>query len=131
MLSKSERALLDIREAILRIRRYTDGMTYEQFRDDEKTFDAVTRRLEIISEASRRLDEDVRGRHPDLPWREVRDAGNVYRHEYDNVAEAYIWGTITKRLEPMLAAVDIERGAGRPSPSITATSPRPPRPPTR
>ncbi|MGI3899583.1 MAG: HepT-like ribonuclease domain-containing protein [Janthinobacterium lividum] len=75
-----------------------------------KTFDGATRRLEIISEASRRLDDATRERHPELPWREIRDAGNFYRHEYDNVAESYIWTAITKRLSPLLDAVNAEIG---------------------
>ncbi len=108
MPSKSERALYDIRDAVLKIQRYIEGMTYEQFCADEKTFDAAVRRLEIISEASRRLDDAVRDRHPELPWREIRDAGNFYRHEYDNVAESYIWTTITKRLSSLLDAVNVE-----------------------
>jgi uncharacterized protein with HEPN domain len=34
-------------------------LDYEAFRDDQLRFYAVTRRLEIISEASRRLPEDL------------------------------------------------------------------------
>lgn len=108
MLSKSERALYDIRDAVIKIQKYVAGMNYEQFCADEKTFDAATRQLEIISEASRRLDDAVRDRHPDLPWRQMRDAGNFYRHEYDNVAESYIWAAITERLSPLLDAVNAE-----------------------
>jgi uncharacterized protein with HEPN domain len=35
--------------------RFLEGFTYETFCEDLKTFYAVTRALEIISEASRRL----------------------------------------------------------------------------
>ena len=35
--------LEDVRDAIDRIRRYTDGMSREQFENDEKTVDAVVR----------------------------------------------------------------------------------------
>jgi len=52
---------------------------------------AVTRALEIISEAARRLPPDLRERHPDLPWRAIMGVGNVYRHDYDNVAEEFVW----------------------------------------
>ena len=31
--------------------------------------------------------------------------GNVYRHDYDNVAEEYVWHTVQHSLEPLLAAV--------------------------
>ncbi len=74
-------------------------------------FYAVTRALEIISEASRRLPASLRERHPQLPWRAIMDVGNVYRHDYDNVAEEYVWRTVKQSLDPLLMVVvtEIER----------------------
>nr|WP_294507592.1 HepT-like ribonuclease domain-containing protein [uncultured Rhodopila sp.] len=46
----------------------------------------MTRCLEIISEASRRLPEEMKSRHPSIPWRNVGAAGNIFRHEYEKVA---------------------------------------------
>ena len=69
---------------------------------------AATRAIEIISEASRRLSDDLRERHPDLPWRAIRDTGNFYRHQYDNVLESYVWATIHVDLPPLLDAVEQE-----------------------
>jgi uncharacterized protein with HEPN domain len=68
-------------------------------------FYAVTRAIEIISEASRRLPDELRARHPELPWRAIRDVGNFYRHQYDNVSEAYVWRTVQDRLPPLLAVI--------------------------
>ncbi len=52
------RWLGDIRHNIYLARKFIDGRTYETFRDDDMAFYAVTRCLEIISEASRRLPGD-------------------------------------------------------------------------
>ena len=68
----------------------------------------MTRALEIISEASRRLPDELRDRHPDLPWRDIRDAGNLYRHAYDNVVESIVWTTVREDLALLLAAVVAE-----------------------
>ena len=55
----SERAdkdfLTDIQEAIRRISKYTEGMTYPIFLADTKTQDAVIRNIEIIGEATKNL----------------------------------------------------------------------------
>ncbi|HEY8262305.1 MAG TPA: HepT-like ribonuclease domain-containing protein [Methylosinus sp.] len=104
-------ALYTIRDNILLARHFVDGLTRESFERSPLHFYAVTRALEIISEASRRLPDDVRERHPHLPWRAIRDVGNFYRHEYDNVLEAYVWETVQTRLEPLKAAVDQEISA--------------------
>jgi hypothetical protein len=40
--------------------------------------DAVTRALEIIPEATRRLPQDLKERHPEIDWIAIAAAGNVY-----------------------------------------------------
>jgi hypothetical protein len=50
----------------------------------------VTRCLEIISEASRRLPEAMKARHPSIAWSDMAGAGNVYRHDYDDVAAWHV-----------------------------------------
>jgi len=45
--------LFHIRDNISLARRFVDGFDYERFRDNQLVFYAVTRALEIISEASR------------------------------------------------------------------------------
>jgi uncharacterized protein with HEPN domain len=35
-------------------------------------------------------------------------AGNVYRHDYDNVAEEIVWRTVQNNLAPLLTAVERE-----------------------
>jgi uncharacterized protein with HEPN domain len=101
-------ALFDIRDNILFAREFVAQFDFQAFKESRLHFYAVTRALEIISEASRRLPEEVRQKHPHLPWREIRDVGNFYRHQYDNVAESYVWNTVHQHLAPLLAGVAAE-----------------------
>jgi len=55
MLSDAERDAFD---NIARATRFVDGLDFDAFLADDKTFYAATRCLEIISEASRRLAQD-------------------------------------------------------------------------
>jgi uncharacterized protein with HEPN domain len=64
--------------------------------------------LEVISEAARRLPASLRDRHPELPWRAIMGVGSVYRHDYDNVAEQFVWHTVQHSLEPLLVVVESE-----------------------
>jgi uncharacterized protein with HEPN domain len=101
-------ALYDIRDNVLLAREFVEGLSGEGFSASRLHVYAVTRALEIISEASRRLPDDLSDRHPELPWRSIRDVGNFYRHQYDNVAASYVWETVTVHLPPLLAAVVAE-----------------------
>ena len=101
-------ALHDIRDNILLAREFIEGLNCESFGESRLHLYAVIRALEIISEASRRLPDDLRERHPQLPWRSIRDVGNFYRHQYDNVAASYVWETVTAHLPPLLASIVAE-----------------------
>jgi uncharacterized protein with HEPN domain len=88
MLSNRARlALTDIRDNIRLADQFAVGLSVEALKGDRRSFYAITRCLEIISEAAHRLPQGLRNRHPELPWRAIMAAGNVYRHDYDNVAE--------------------------------------------
>lgn len=101
-------ALINIRENIGRIRECLGDIDFDAFCDDWRITYAVTRCLEIISEASRRLPDEVKVRHPYIPWRAIAGAGNIYRHGYDTVAESELWDTVQKHLSPLLSAVEAE-----------------------
>ncbi len=106
--NKAAMALFDIRDNAFYARQFVEGLSFEAFKEDLKTFYAVTRALEIISEAARRLPDELRARHPELPWRAIMGAGNVYRHNYDNVLETYVWQTLHDRLPELVAVVTLE-----------------------
>jgi uncharacterized protein with HEPN domain len=109
MLSNRTRlALADIRDNIRLAEQFAAGLSVEALKADRRTFYAVTRCLEIVSEAARRLPQNLRNRHPELPWRAIMGAGNVCRHDYDNVAEEIVWRTVHQNLTPLLAAVESE-----------------------
>jgi uncharacterized protein with HEPN domain len=101
-------ALFDIRDNIGFAREFASGLSLQEFRNDRRTVYAVIRCIEIISEAARRLTPEMRGRYPNLPWRAIMGTGNVYRHDYDNLDEEFVWRTVHHSLQPLLDAVERE-----------------------
>ena len=67
MPSDAAAALRDMERHIDLAVQFVAGMDYEAFRDDARTLYAVTRCLEIISEASRRLPAEMKARPRRLP----------------------------------------------------------------
>jgi uncharacterized protein with HEPN domain len=96
-----QNARRDIIENIELARGFVAGFSLEEFQADRRTVYAVTRCLEIISEASRKLPPALKSRRPDIPWTDIAGAGNIYRHHYQNVREDILWHTITERLIPL------------------------------
>ena len=82
----------DIVANIARIRGHIGTVTSQEFESDPLRIDAVERCLARISEAAVKLgDERTRLDAPDLPWRQIRDLGNVLRHAYDGVDPRRLW----------------------------------------
>lgn len=105
--------LQDIVDNIDNVRSFTEGMTENEFVADSKTLHATIRALEIISEASRHVPDDVKEHYSDVPWRQIADAGNVYRHIYLAIDAGRVWNTVMRDLQPVYAAAS-EALAGQP-----------------
>jgi uncharacterized protein with HEPN domain len=88
---------------------FAEGFDAQSFCDDLRTCYAVTRCLEIISEASRRLPDDLKARHPHIAWKEMAGAGNVYRHDYEDVSASYVWVTVQNDLRPLRLVIAAEQ----------------------
>ena len=113
MLSETERdSLSDIVFNIDLANSFAQGFDYERFVTDMRTFYAITRCLEIISEASRRLSPETKARHPDIPWRQMSASGNIYRHDYEDVAHRLIWGTVHEFLPALRVMAKTELAEG-------------------
>jgi uncharacterized protein with HEPN domain len=106
MLSSSATAALrDIAYHIELAIHFAAGFYIAKFREDLRTVYAVTRCLEIISEASRRLPDELKARHPSIAWRDMAGAGNIYRHNYEDVSVSRVWEALQIDLPPLLAVV--------------------------
>ncbi len=101
-------ALSDIRHNIDLARTFVADLSFDAFHGDRRTVYAVTRCLEIISEASRQLPPDLKARHRHIPWTDIAGAGNVYRHDYEDVLDQIVWRTVQYSLEPLRTVVEQE-----------------------
>ena len=83
--------LTDIIDAIERIREVVGDTPVEAFSTDWQKLWLIERGVEIISEASRHLSDELKARHPEIPWKKVAGIGNVLRHEYESVSAPILW----------------------------------------
>jgi uncharacterized protein with HEPN domain len=83
--------LADIVEAIERIGNVLKDVSLQTFEEDWEKRWLVERGIEIISEASRHVPDEIRERHRAIPWTKIAGIGNVLRHEYARVAPDLLW----------------------------------------
>jgi uncharacterized protein with HEPN domain len=109
MPSEKERgALVDMLRHIDLAERFAQGLDEQGLSKDLRALYAVIRSLEIISEASRRLSDELKARHADIPWRDMAAAGNFYRHNYEDVTPRRVWITLREHLPPLRATIEDE-----------------------
>ncbi len=90
--------LEDILGFCRKIERYIKDLTRELFEKEEVVVDAVLRNLELLGEASRKLPEDFKTKHSEIPWKKVIGLRNIVIHEYAEIDFDIIWEIITKNI---------------------------------
>ena len=106
--------LEDIAESCAKILRFISGTSYDEFVEDEKTYDAVVRNLEIIGEAAKNVPDDIRLKYRGIEWRKIAGLRDVIAHEYFGIDNDILWDIIQNKVEPLQKEVKrILDGANR------------------
>jgi uncharacterized protein with HEPN domain len=84
----------DILESMSLIEEYVKGMSFDDFKEDRKTIDAVVRNFEIIGEAAKNIPENVRNDYKDIDWIGIIGLRNRISHEYFGIDFSIIWNII-------------------------------------
>ncbi|MBI4646947.1 MAG: DUF86 domain-containing protein [Bacteroidia bacterium] len=83
-----------ILERSMKIIQFTQGMSESDFLNDEKTQSAVIRELEVIGEASKKISDNYKNNHNEIPWKLMAGMRDVLIHDYEGVDVFTIWDTI-------------------------------------
>ena len=77
-------------------------MTETEFYADERTQLAVLYEITIIGEVVKRLSNDFRQSHQEIPWRQIAGMRDRLVHDYDEVNLDLVWQVIENFIPSLL-----------------------------
>jgi len=96
---KRDKAYLrHILDAISNVEKFIDGVNKENFLGNVEKQYAVLRGLEIVGEATKNLSEELKKKHPNIPWKEIAGMRDKLIHQYFGVNLDLVWETIKTKL---------------------------------
>jgi len=84
---------------------FVEGMTFQDFQDDDKTILAVTRALEIIGEAAKQVPPAIREQYSDISWRDITGMRDRIAHVYFGIDLEIVWSTAQNRLSTLRSGI--------------------------
>lgn len=85
---------------------HTEGLSQEQFEQNDILIDSVMFRLIQISENSDRLTPEFKEQHSSIPWRAMRGLRNRIVHKYGNVNLTVIYEMFVNDLPELLMEIE-------------------------
>lgn len=81
---------------------YTQGLDQAGFVENELTYDATLRNLELIGEAATHIPDEIRNAHPEIPWRMIIATRNRLIHGYLGIDDDTLWSIIQDDVTELL-----------------------------
>ena len=96
----------DMKHGIKKILAHLEGLTRDEFTQDEWLQDATVRNIEIIGEAAKQLSEQTRALHPEVQWTQLIGMRDRLAHGYFAINLDVVWNTVQEDLPHLLSHLE-------------------------
>ncbi|MCK5226255.1 MAG: DUF86 domain-containing protein [Planctomycetes bacterium] len=106
MLRDETMYLQDIAQSCEKILKFTKGLTQQELVDDDKTYDAVVRNLEVIGEAAKHIPDNIREKICDIQWRKIAGMRDILAHAYFGIDNNILWDVVQNKIPPLFKSIN-------------------------
>ena len=104
-MSRDNASVLDIFLAGQRVLEFAQDLSRDELETDRMRHSAILYQIEIMGEATKRLSNDYRNQHPDIPWREIAGMRDIIVHQYDRIDFDVVWSVVKTNIPALLKLI--------------------------
>ncbi|HEX9685046.1 MAG TPA: HepT-like ribonuclease domain-containing protein [Burkholderiales bacterium] len=82
------------------------NVAQESFLGDRVRMLALERSLELVGEAARRVSDQLRNKHPQIPWKEMIGLRNILAHDYGRIDHDKLYATAVKEIPKLIRTLE-------------------------
>lgn len=90
--------LLDMLIAAREAREFSTGLSWDEFRNSALHQHAIAKALENIGEAARKVSDETKAAHPEIPWNQIVALRHRIAHDYFRLDLVRIWEIVQEDL---------------------------------
>lgn len=91
MKNKEYMSLIKMIEYIDKSIKYTEGYTFEEFCNDDKTVDATIFSISQIGELVKNISKETMNKYSNIEWNMIKGLRNRIVHDYEGISLRSIW----------------------------------------
>jgi uncharacterized protein with HEPN domain len=78
---------------------YLFDVSLESFLDNRMLCDAVMRNLQILSESTQKISNEIKDKYPNIPWKDISGFRNILTHDYiEDIDLQIVWNVTANKL---------------------------------
>ncbi|MGC8857459.1 MAG: DUF86 domain-containing protein [Anaerolineae bacterium] len=98
--------LLDMLIAAREALEFSQGLTWDEFQRSSLHQYAIAKALENIGEAARKVSDETKGAHPEIPWQQVIALRHRIAHDYFHLDLIRVWEIVQQDLPALIAMLE-------------------------